>query len=327
MCAVALTKVAVSRPGRAPDRPVPRHTRIRAHGGYAKSSVPQVDALGRIARRGRRTRAALRPRSGARYLAGLLSAACAQTPVAATGGVPVLPAERAVRSGTRLWVDGVLAGTVLAHAGPEPVAASGCPATARPHAALRRCDPRARSDRGAVGLADRQRRGVRRRRRRAAWPTPGFRSRRTAWTTSRWPTCRRRASCCSSPAPSATAKRPTTAPASGGRSPPTARRDSRHPLRRTGPRRLQLRRLLRPRPQTRRAPGRAGRGPPRRPRRLRARLRRHRGEVAGRRHRSPDPHAHVGRRRRSRDGAGPRFRGCGAVARCAAASTYSKKHR
>ena len=140
-------------------------------------------------------------------------------------GVPVLPARPVTRPavGRRVLAGGTRAPTAAA-------AATGRAA-------------------GAVGVADRQRRGLR-----GPAGRPARRARSwSTWTTCRWRSWRRPATCWSSPARSATAARPTTAPASGiASSRARCARARRRAVRRARHRRPVLRQLLRPRQVARR---------------------------------------------------------------------------
>ena len=221
--------------------------RVVDEGGHtdAPRPAPQLDLAGVDSRRrqlddGQR-----------RYLAGFLAGVAA---VGAGGHVPVLPAGAPFVPTMRTWIDGLLAGMFSRAPSPQPI-----DGTVDGDAGSRA------GGTGAVGLADRQRRALRRRRRRPSRRPPGSQRVRAADGRRRAGRARRRApTCCSSPARSAPATRPTTAPRSGAPLSAGRRADAvgRPALHRPGARRLQLRRLLRPRSSARRAAARARRRAP-----------------------------------------------------------------
>ncbi|OSC24859.1 reductase [Mycobacterium vulneris] len=120
VCAVALTKIAVSQPVSATETPVPTDTPEPAPTEIREISVSQVDALGEL------LGVATQPKPefdelGRSYLAGMLSGLRSDAGRKA-GGVPTLPLSAPFDSSTRLWVDGLVAGLFSRIDGPQPVA-------------------------------------------------------------------------------------------------------------------------------------------------------------------------------------------------------------
>lgn len=127
-CAVTLTKVAVSQPD--PDATTTANT--DAPGAAAREvreiSVSQLDILGEL------LGVTTLPKPefnelGRAYLAGMLTGLRSDAGRRAAG-VPTLPPSAPFDSGTRLWVDGLLAGLFSRADGPEPVALPVAPPSA-----------------------------------------------------------------------------------------------------------------------------------------------------------------------------------------------------
>lgn len=127
-CAVTLTKVAVSQPDSGTttttitDAPESEATEVR------EISVSQVDALGEL------LGVTTLPKPefnelGRAYLAGMLTGLRSDAG-RRTAGVPTLPASAPFDSGTRLWVDGLLAGLFSRIDGPQPAALPTAPPSA-----------------------------------------------------------------------------------------------------------------------------------------------------------------------------------------------------
>ncbi|BBY09513.1 bifunctional nitrate reductase/sulfite reductase flavoprotein subunit alpha [Mycobacterium marseillense] len=127
-CAVTLTKVAVSQPDSGTttttitDAPESEATEVR------EISVSQVDALGEL------LGVTTLPKPefnelGRAYLAGMLTGLRSDAG-RRTAGVPTLPASAPFDSGTRLWVDGLLAGLFSRIDGPLPAALPTAPPSA-----------------------------------------------------------------------------------------------------------------------------------------------------------------------------------------------------
>lgn len=127
-CAVTLTKVAVAQPDSGTptttitDAPASEATEVR------EVSVSQVDALGEL------LGVTTLPKPefnelGRAYLAGMLTGLRSDAGRRATG-VPTLPPSAPFDSGTRLWVDGLLAGLFSRIDGPQPAALPIAPPTA-----------------------------------------------------------------------------------------------------------------------------------------------------------------------------------------------------
>lgn len=131
-CAVTLTKVAVSQPDSGTttttitDTPASEATEVR------EISVSQVDALGEL------LGVTTLPKPefnelGRAYLAGMLTGLRSDAGRRTTG-VPTLPPSAPFDSGTRLWVDGLLAGLFSRIDAPQPtalpIAAPSAPMTA-----------------------------------------------------------------------------------------------------------------------------------------------------------------------------------------------------
>ena len=162
-CAVALTKVAAptADPGTEPTPSVNTDTPEPAATGGSEISVSQVDALADL------LGVATKPvpdfdELGRSYLAGMLTALRSEAG-RRTAGVPTLPRSAPFDSGTRLWVDGLLAGLFSRNDAPRPT-----PEPARQGTddrATRSQAPRTGTHRGVVGIADRERGGARRRNR------------------------------------------------------------------------------------------------------------------------------------------------------------------
>ena len=156
-CAVTLTKVAVAQPDSATS-PGGRN-RHRPHSQAGNQSA-QVDALAELLGLAHEPTPQFGP-LGRSYLAGLI-AGLRSDAGRRTTGVPTLPLSAPFDSTTRLWVDGLLAGLFSRTEAPES-AGAGRQDNARPQ----RSSAPAGTARGAVGLADRERRRARRRGRRA----------------------------------------------------------------------------------------------------------------------------------------------------------------
>ena len=119
-CAVALTKVAAptADPGTEPTPSVNTDTPEPAPTGVSEISVSQVDALADL------LGVATQPvpdfdELGRSYLAGMLTALRSEAG-RRTAGVPTLPRSAPFDSGTRLWVDGLLAGLFSRNDAPRP---------------------------------------------------------------------------------------------------------------------------------------------------------------------------------------------------------------
>ena len=200
-CAVTLTKVAVPEAdsatepnlgGPTTDTPNPRPRTYRI-------SPAKVDALAELLGVAHEPAPQFGP-LGRSYLAGLITGLRSEAGRRA-GGVPTLPLSAPFDSATRLWVDGAARRGVRARRGAAVGAASGGLAAAEsperpPQNRSASSAPEAGSDRGVVGLTDRQRRRAGRRRRRATGRGRAAGRVARAWTTSRWRSCRRRGSCC-----------------------------------------------------------------------------------------------------------------------------------
>lgn len=170
-CAVTLTKVAVSQPD--PDTTTTANTDApdAAAREVREISVPQLDTLGEL------LGVTTLPKPefnelGRAYLAGMLTGLRSDAGRRAAG-VPTLPPSAPFDSGTRLWVDGLLAGLFSRADGPKPVALPVAPHRlrrrplgSRPSRRPAPTRARARSRRGAVGVADGDCGGARRRHRR-----------------------------------------------------------------------------------------------------------------------------------------------------------------
>ncbi|UXA05181.1 bifunctional nitrate reductase/sulfite reductase flavoprotein subunit alpha [Mycobacterium sp. SMC-2] len=119
-CAVTLAKVAVpaAGPGTEPKPSVDADTESPAPAVVSEISVSQVDALATL------LGVATTPvpefdELGRSYLAGMLTALRSDAGRLAAG-VPTLPQSAPFDSGTRLWVDGLLAGLFSRNDGPRP---------------------------------------------------------------------------------------------------------------------------------------------------------------------------------------------------------------
>ena len=171
-CAVTLTKVAVAKPdsGTDPGRPVAADIPDCAAQRSGAISLAQVDALAEILGLASEPAPQFGP-LGRSYLAGLLAGLRSEAG-RRTAGVPTLPLSAPFDSSTRLWVDGLLAGMFARTETPRSFGDPGAPTgdrepplrTPRPPKRMR-CP--SEPHRGVVGLADRQRRRVGRRCRRA----------------------------------------------------------------------------------------------------------------------------------------------------------------
>lgn len=191
-CAVTLTKVAVSQPD--PDTTTTANTDApdAAAREVREISVPQLDTLGEL------LGVTTLPKPefnelGRAYLAGMLTGLRSDAGRRAAG-VPTLPPSAPFDSGTRLWVDGLLAGLFSRADGPKPVAlpvappSAPAPAVGQPPVAP--AGPHPRPSALPSWCCGRRRRGLRRSSPPTSppdWPTPSCRSHCTAWTTSRWP--------------------------------------------------------------------------------------------------------------------------------------------
>lgn len=127
-CAVTLTKVAVSQPD--PDTTTTANTDApdAAAREVREISVPQLDTLGEL------LGVTTLPKPefnelGRAYLAGMLTGLRSDAGRRAAG-VPTLPPSAPFDSGTRLWVDGLLAGLFSRADGPKPVALPVAPPSA-----------------------------------------------------------------------------------------------------------------------------------------------------------------------------------------------------
>ena len=119
-CAVTLTKVAVARPDSARRARCAEHRpRRTSEAGNRRS---QVDALAEILGLAHEPTPQFGP-LGRSYLAGLIAGLRSEAG-RRMAGVPTLPLSAPFDSGTRLWVDGLLAGIVRAHRGAPVNAAS-----------------------------------------------------------------------------------------------------------------------------------------------------------------------------------------------------------
>lgn len=119
-CAVTLIKVAVAQPDPGTEMPAVPDTPASAPTEVREISVSQVDALGELL--GVTTQA--KPEFnelGRSYLAGMLSGLRSDAG-RRTAGVPTLPPSAPFDAGTRLWVDGLLAGLFSRVDGPGGLA-------------------------------------------------------------------------------------------------------------------------------------------------------------------------------------------------------------
>jgi NADPH-dependent sulfite reductase flavoprotein alpha-component len=127
-CADTLTKVAVAQPDSGTEKPAAPDTPASAPTEVREISVSQVDALGELL--GVTTQA--KPEFnelGRSYLAGMLSGLRSDAGRRAAG-VPTLPPSAPFDAGTRLWVDGLLAGLFSRVDGPQPGGLAEAPPTA-----------------------------------------------------------------------------------------------------------------------------------------------------------------------------------------------------
>ena len=165
-CAVALTKVAAptADPGTEPTPSV--NTDTPATGGDGRVGNQRVTSRRprRLARCGNKTRRRTSMTLGRSYLAGMLTALRSEAG-RRTAGVPTLPRSAPFDSGTRLWVDGLLAGLFSRNDAPRqrrsrhPRSRNRRPSHPKPS------PRRTGTHRGVVGIADRERGGARRRNR------------------------------------------------------------------------------------------------------------------------------------------------------------------
>ncbi|EUA91125.1 flavodoxin family protein [Mycobacterium ulcerans str. Harvey] len=165
-CAVTLTKVA--RPQLQPEPGEPADacadaTAPKLLADTAQFSVTQVDALAELLGVGNEPTPQFGPFARS-YLAGLIAGLRSETG-RRMAGVSTLPISSPFDTGTRLWLDGLLAGMFARAETPPPCrspnARCRCPIGQR-----RRSCRRATPDRGVVGVANRHRRRTRRQRRR-----------------------------------------------------------------------------------------------------------------------------------------------------------------
>lgn len=127
-CAVTLTKVAVSQPDPDTTTTVNTDAPDAAAREVREISVPQLDTLGEL------LGVTTLPKPefnelGRAYLAGMLTGLRSDAGRRAAG-VPTLPPSAPFDSGTRLWVDGLLAGLFSRADGPKPVALPVAPPSA-----------------------------------------------------------------------------------------------------------------------------------------------------------------------------------------------------
>ncbi|WP_077090699.1 bifunctional nitrate reductase/sulfite reductase flavoprotein subunit alpha [Mycobacterium rhizamassiliense] len=109
-CAVTLTKVAAAKPAPAiePERPMANDTSEPAPTEVTEISVAQVDAVAELLGLANEPKPQFGPQ-GRTYLAGMLAGLRSDAGLR-TGGVPTVPISAPLDPGTRMWVDGVLAG-------------------------------------------------------------------------------------------------------------------------------------------------------------------------------------------------------------------------